>query len=74
MSREDELRDILDRTADEFKRYDPNPLTWTSWVTYLLKQLEQKSMDTNPLYQDMFDDMLSLLVDVIRDRRRTSGW
>lgn len=74
MGREDDLRDILDRAADEFKRYDPNPLSWSSWVSYLLKQLEQKSLDVNPLYQDMYEDMLELLQDVVRDRLRTGGW
>jgi hypothetical protein len=74
MGREDELRDVLEKTAQEFKRYDSNPLTWASWVTYLLKGLEQKSLDTNPLYADMFEDMLGLVLDVIRDRLRTGGW
>ena len=74
MSREDDLRDILDQSAEEFKRYDPNPLTWGSWVTYLLKQLEQKSMDVNPLYAEMYEDMLQLLQDVLRDRTRSGGW
>ena len=74
MGREDDLRELLDATANEFKRYDPNPLSWGSWVTYFLKQLEQKSMDVNPMYQEMYEDMLELVQDVIRDRVRTGGW
>jgi hypothetical protein len=74
MGREDDLRDVLNQTAEAFKEYDPNPLTWSSWVAFLLKQLEQQAMDTNAHYQYMYEDMLKLLQDVIRERRRTGGW
>ena len=74
MSREDDLRDTLKLTAKEFKRFDNNPISWASWVTYLLKELEGLAMDAIPLHQDMYEDMLALLQDIIRDRRRTGGW
>ena len=74
MSREDELRENIERTAEEFKRFDNNPIAWSSWVVYLLKELESLSMDANPLHQDMYEDLLTLVQDIIRDRRRTGGW
>ena len=74
MSREDDLRDTLKLTAKEFKHYDSNPISWSTWVIYFLKELEGLAMDANPLHQDMYEDLLSLLQDIIRDRRRTGGW
>ena len=74
MSREDDLRDTLEQAANEFKRFDSNPIAWGTWVIYLLKELESLSMDANPLHQEMYEDLLALLQDIIRDRRRTGGW
>lgn len=74
MSREDEIKEMLNKTAEEFKYYDTNPLTWTSWVVYLLQQLQQQAFDVNPLHQAQYEDMLLRLQDAIRNRLRTGGW
>ena len=74
MSREDDLREVLDATAEAFKRYDSNPSTWLTWINYLLANLQQKAVDVNPIYQEVYDDMLAMLQDSIRNRLRTGGW
>lgn len=74
MSREDDLRDVINQTAKEFARYDGNPSTWLSWITYFLAQLQGEAMDVNPMYQELFDDMLENLQDAIRNRLRQGGW
>ena len=74
MSRDDELRDILDKTAGEIKRLSSNPRTWLSWMVYLLAALEKQATDINPADKDAFKAMLSALQDAIRNRFRTGGW
>ena len=44
MSREDELREILNETAKEISSTQNNPRTWVSWMVYLLGQLEQEAV------------------------------
>lgn len=73
MSREDELRDVLNETAKEISRTQNNPRTWLSWVVYLLGQLEQEAAIQNP-DKTTFLEMLSALQDVIRNRQKTGGW
>ena len=73
MSREDELRDILNETAKEISRTQSNPRTWVSWMVYLLGQLEQEAAIQNP-DKTSFSEMLSALQDVIRNRQKTGGW
>jgi len=73
MSREDELRDILTETAKEISRTQSNPRTWVSWMVYLLGQLEQEAINQNP-DKTAFNEMLSALQDVIRNRQKTGGW
>ena len=74
MSREDELRDVLDRTAGEIKQVSGNPRTWLSWMVYLLAALEKQATDTNPANIDSYKEMLAALQDAIRNRFRTGGW
>ena len=73
MSREDELRDILDKTAKEIARTQNNPRTWLTWIAYLLGKLEQEAVTHNP-DKTSFIEMLSALLDVIRNRIKTGGW
>jgi hypothetical protein len=73
MSREDELRDILNETAKEISRAQNNPRTWVSWMVYLLGRLEQEAISQNP-DKTSFSEMLSALQDVIRNRQKTGGW
>lgn len=74
MGRDDDLRDFLKVAVQEFERYDSNPSTWHTWIVYLLKKLDRKSMDINPSHQEIYDDMLSVLQDSIRMRLRNGGW
>ena len=74
MSRDDELRDLLDKTASEIKRLSSNPRTWLSWMVYLLASLEKQATDVNPADKELFKDMLSALQEAIRNRFRTGGW
>ena len=74
MSRDDELRQLLDETATEISRLSSNPRTWLSWMVYLLGRLEQQATDENPSHKDLYKDMLSALLDAIRNRLKTGGW
>jgi hypothetical protein len=74
MSRDDELRQLLDETAKEISRLSSNPRTWLSWMVYLLGRLEQQATDENPSHTVLYKDMLSALLDAIRNRLRTGGW
>jgi hypothetical protein len=70
---EDDLRDILEKTAQEMAQMYPNPRTWQSWMVYLLEQLEAKAI-ANPAYMDSFKEMLVSLQDELRNRLKTGGW
>ena len=74
MSRDEELRDLLDKTASEIKRLSSNPRTWLSWMVYLLAALEKQATDVNPADKDLYKDTLSALQDAIRNRFKTGGW
>jgi hypothetical protein len=73
-SNEDELREVLNETAQEMARMYDNPRSWNSWVAYLLERLEEQATHKNPASVDTFKEMLSSLQDEIRNRLRTGGW
>jgi hypothetical protein len=72
-SSEDDLRDILDKTALEIAEMSNNPRTWQSWMVYLLGRLEAEAMK-NSAYMESFKEMLSSLQDELRNRLKTGGW
>jgi hypothetical protein len=74
MSREDELREILNEAVTSISGAQTNPRTWLPWIVYLLARLEEKATNENPAYRESFIDMLSALQDEIRNRTRTGGW
>ncbi|MBE9474128.1 MAG: hypothetical protein IMY85_04500 [Chloroflexi bacterium] len=74
MIKDYEIREELNDVADTIHRYNANPSTWLSWITYLLKRLDANSMDVDPSNQRRYEDMLSSLQDNIHNRRRTGGW
>ena len=74
MSRDDELKDILDETAKQIANLSTNPRTWLSWLVYLLEQLEKEASNENSSHKDLYRDMLSALEDTLRNRRNTGGW
>jgi hypothetical protein len=74
MIKEYELREDLDAIADLLHRYNANPSSWLSWITYLLARMDDKAMDVDPANQRRYEEMLSSLQDNIHNRRRTGGW
>ena len=74
MSKEDELREILNQAAQEITEAQSNPRTWLSWVVYLLTRLEDQATKLGPANRESFMDMLSALQSEIRNRSRTGGW
>jgi hypothetical protein len=74
MSRDDELRELLDKTASEIKRLSSNPRTWLSWMVYLLAALENQATDINPADTDRFKEMLTALDEAIRNRFKRGSW
>ena len=74
MVREDDLRETLDRAADEIAEIQSNPRAWLSWMVYLLERLESAATKGGSADKDSFMEMLSALQDTIRNRDRTGGW
>lgn len=74
MSKEDDLRDVLDEAAKKISKVDANPRTWHTWVVYLMGKLEAQALDADPSHQAAFREMLSALQDSIRNRDKTGGW
>ena len=74
MSKEDELRDVLNEAVKSISTAQTNPRTWLPWIIYLLARLEEKATNENAAYRESFLDMLSALQDEIRNRTRTGGW
>ncbi len=67
MSRDDELKEILDNAAREIARLSPNPRTWLSWLIYLLTRLEKEAFGGSAASTVEYKEMLSALQDAIRN-------
>ncbi len=74
MSREDNIREILEDAVREIVQADDNPRTWLSWVVYLLSKLEEKGAQQGTVSRAAYVEMLDALMDEIRNRQRTGGW
>jgi hypothetical protein len=72
-SNEDDLREILDKTALEMAQMYSNPRTWQSWMVYLLERLEAQAAP-NSAHMESFKEMLAALQDELRNRLKTGGW
>ena len=72
-SNEDDLRDMLDKTAQEISLMYPNPRTWQSWMVYLMERMEAQAIK-NPAYAESFKEMIVSLQDELRNRLKTGGW
>jgi hypothetical protein len=70
---EDNLRDVLDKTALEIAEMYSNPRTWQSWMVYLLERLEAEA-NKSPAHMESFKEMLASLQDELRNRLKTGGW
>ena len=74
MSKEDELREILNEAVQEIVEAQNNPRTWLSWVVYLLARLEDQAAKSSSANRESYMEMLAALQSEIRNRTRTGGW
>jgi len=74
MSKEDNIRDILNEAVEEIIQVQSNPRSWLSWLVYLLARLEEQATKTGTANRESYMEMLSALQDEIRNRSRTGGW
>lgn len=74
MSKEDNIREILDEAAEEIMQAQSNPRSWLSWMVYLLAHLEEQATKTGVANRESYMEMLAALQDEIRNRKRTGGW
>lgn len=74
MSKEDNIRDILNEAVQEIVDAQSNPRSWLSWMVYLLARLEDQASRESPTSRESFLEMLAALQDEIRNRKRTGGW
>jgi hypothetical protein len=74
MSKEDELREILNETAQEIAKSQSNPRAWLSWMVYLLARLEEQAANSGSANRETYKEMLVALQDAIRNRANTGGW
>ena len=74
MSKEDNIRELLNDAVQEIIEADDNPRTWLSWMVYLLARFEDKGTQQGPVNRASYVEMLDALQDEIRNRNRTGGW
>jgi hypothetical protein len=74
MIKEYKLREELDQAARDIALYSGNPSTWLTWIKYLLTNLENQALDVNPVHQEYYEEMLSILEETIHNRLSTGGW
>jgi hypothetical protein len=74
MSKEDNIREILNEAAQEIVQVQNNPRSWLSWMVYLLKQLENQATMEGHASRESYLEMLTALQDALRNRARTGGW
>ncbi len=74
MSKEDDVREILNEAVQEIAGAQYNPRTWLSWVVYLLARLEDQAARSGTANRESYMEMLAALQAEIRNRTRTGGW
>lgn len=74
MSKEDDIRELLDQVVREISSSQNNPRTWLSWVIYLLSRLEDQAAKISPSNRETFLEMLTALRSEIKNRSATGGW
>ena len=74
MSKEDDVRDVLNQAAQAIAQAQSNPRTWLSWIVYLLARLEDQAAKASAANRETYMEMLAALQDEIRNRTRTGGW
>lgn len=74
MSKEDDVREVLNQAAQTIAQAQDNPRTWLSWIVYLLARLEDQAAKASSTNRETYMEMLAALQDEIRNRARTGGW
>ena len=74
MSKEDDVREILNEAVQELVEAQNNPRTWLSWMVYLLARLEDQAVKSGSATRESYMEMLTALQSEIRNRTRTGGW
>jgi DNA-directed RNA polymerase specialized sigma24 family protein len=74
MRNEDDLRDTLTEAAGAIADFSGNPRTWLSWIIVFMEQLEKYAKSTDPVYQELYQDLLPALQDAVRSRIRNGIW
>jgi hypothetical protein len=74
MSKEDDVRDVLNQATQTIIQTQSNPRTWLSWIVYLLARLEDQAAKAGSTNRETYLEMLAALQDEIRNRTRTGGW
>lgn len=74
MSKEDDVRDVLNQATQTIIQTQSNPRTWLSWIVYLLARLEDQAAKAGSTNRETYMEMLAALQDEIRNRTRTGGW
>lgn len=74
MSKEDNIREILNEAIQEIVQVQNNPRSWLSWMVYLLKQFEDQATMEGHASRESYLEMLTALQDALRNRKRTGGW
>ena len=74
MSKEDNIRKILDEAVQGIVEVQGNPRSWLSWMVYLLAHFEEQATKEGHASRESYLEMLAALQDAIRNRTRTGGW
>lgn len=74
MSKEENVREILNEAVQEIVQAQDNPRTWLSWIVYMLARLEDQAAKSSSANRESYLDMLAALQSEIRNRTRTGGW
>jgi len=74
MSKEDDIRDVLNQATQIITQTHNNPRAWLSWIVYLLARFEEQAAKASASNRETYVEMLGALQDEIRNRVRTGGW
>jgi hypothetical protein len=74
MSKDADIREILNEAVNEIVQAQSNPRSWLSWMVYLLARLEEQATLAGQADRASYLEMLEALKDAIRNRTRTGGW
>ena len=62
----DDLKDMLEQTANDLAMVEPNPENWSDWIAYLLDVLQIEAQESGQ--SEKFDNMLISLVKELSEQ------